>query len=239
MAKEEKMRELSLFSGCGGGLLGSILLGWTPVGYVEINEYCQKIIAARIKDGYLPEAPIFTDIRAFNNQGYAEAYQGMVDVITAGFPCQSWSTAARGRNNSKRDIWPETMQAIDVIRPRAVLLENVSRKAIRRARFQLEATGFSCRGARISAAAVGAFHRRPREWLYADTNGNSQPYGALYEEVEILRRVSRLDAWEEDISRTLGMDDGHSNRMDRNKAIGNGQVPAVVKAVWELLVKED
>lgn len=42
------MRELSLFTGAGGGLLGSHLLGWTPVGYVEYDDYCQRIIAQRI-----------------------------------------------------------------------------------------------------------------------------------------------------------------------------------------------
>ena len=31
------MNELSLFAGAGGGLLGSKLLGWRCVGYVENN----------------------------------------------------------------------------------------------------------------------------------------------------------------------------------------------------------
>ena len=81
------MRELSLFTGAGGGLLGTKLLGWRPVGYVENSEYCQRVIAARIRDGFLEEAPIFGDIRAFIGEGYAESYQGMVDVLSAGFPC--------------------------------------------------------------------------------------------------------------------------------------------------------
>ena len=89
------MNELSLFSGGGGGLLGTMLLGWRPIGYVEWNDYCQRIIAARIRDGYLPDAPIFSDIRAFIRDGYAASYQGMVDVITGGFPCQPFSNAGK------------------------------------------------------------------------------------------------------------------------------------------------
>ena len=57
------MRELSLFSGAGGGLLGTKLLGWQTVGYVEFNEYCQKVLKQRILDGIFDEAPIFGDIR--------------------------------------------------------------------------------------------------------------------------------------------------------------------------------
>ena len=90
------MNYLSLFSGAGGGDLAmQHLIGMKCVGYVEIEEYCQKLIAQRISDGYLDEAPIFTDIKEFNRQGYARAYKGMVDVICGGFPCQFFSTAAR------------------------------------------------------------------------------------------------------------------------------------------------
>jgi len=32
--------ELSLFSGGGGGVLAGHLLGWTTIGYVEIDKYC-------------------------------------------------------------------------------------------------------------------------------------------------------------------------------------------------------
>ena len=40
-------RELSLFTGAGGGLLGTRLLGWETIGYVEIDEYCQRVLRAR------------------------------------------------------------------------------------------------------------------------------------------------------------------------------------------------
>ena len=46
------MKELSLFSGAGGGLLATKhLLGWETIGYVEIDEYCQAVLAQRIEDG--------------------------------------------------------------------------------------------------------------------------------------------------------------------------------------------
>lgn len=89
------MNELSLFTGAGGGLLGTHLLGWKAIGYVEFNEYCQRVIAQRIADGILPNAPIFGDIRTFISEGYAAAYTGLVDCLSGGFPCQPFSTAGR------------------------------------------------------------------------------------------------------------------------------------------------
>ena len=81
------MHELALFAGAGGGLLATKhLLGWDTVCYVEYNDYCIDVIQARIRDGYLDDAPIFGDIRQFIEEGYAEAYAGHVDVISAGFP---------------------------------------------------------------------------------------------------------------------------------------------------------
>lgn len=106
------MKELSLFSGAGGGLLATHhLLGWETVGYVEFNEYCQKVIAQRIKDGLLDNAPIFGDIRAFVSEGYAASYTGMVDVVSGGVPCQDISSAGGGKELMGRDlecghIWP-------------------------------------------------------------------------------------------------------------------------------------
>jgi DNA (cytosine-5)-methyltransferase 1 len=115
-----------LFTGAGGGLLGSHLLGWRPVGYVEIDEYCQRIIAQRITDGLLPEAPIFCDIKTFNGQGYAASYKGVVDVITAGFLCQPFSVAGkRDGEHDARNLWPATVQTLRTIRPRHAYLENV------------------------------------------------------------------------------------------------------------------
>lgn len=120
------MNELSLFSGAGGGLLGTHLLGWIPIGYVEYDDYCQRIIAARIADGILPDAPIFGDINAFISEGYADAYSGLVDVVSAGFPCQPFSVAGQRKgDDDERNKWPQTLDVIRRIRPPIALLENV------------------------------------------------------------------------------------------------------------------
>ena len=77
------LRELSLFTGGGGGVLASQwLLGWRTVGYVEIDKYCQSVLRARIADGLLNDAPILGDIKEVNGS----LWRGLIDVVSAGFP---------------------------------------------------------------------------------------------------------------------------------------------------------
>lgn len=120
------MKELSLFTGAGGGLLGTKLLGWTHIGYVEKNEYCQRIIRARIDDGIINKAPIFTDVREFIQSGAARQYRGIADVVTAGFPCQPFSVAGKqAGEEDPRNMWPETIAVIRAVQPKYAFLENV------------------------------------------------------------------------------------------------------------------
>ena len=56
------LRELALFAGAGGGILGGKLLGWRTVCAVEIDEYARGVIRARQLDGLLPLFPVFEDI---------------------------------------------------------------------------------------------------------------------------------------------------------------------------------
>lgn len=170
------MYELSLFTGAGGGLLGTHLLGWTPVGYVEWNDYCQRIIAARIADGILPNAPIFGNIKTFIGSGYAASYTGLVDVVTGGFPCQPFSVAGkRAGADDERNMWPETINTIRIVRPKYCLLENVP-GIISSGYFgailgDLAESGFDVRWRVLSAAELGAPHKRDRLWIVANATG--------------------------------------------------------------------
>jgi DNA (cytosine-5)-methyltransferase 1 len=166
------MRELSLFSGGGGSALTGKLLGWRTVGYVENNEYCQKEIRQRIEDQVFDNAPIFGDIRTFNSSGFAESYSGMVDVLTAGFPCQPFSLAGKRKGkNDDRNMWPETKETIRKVRPTFAFLENVpgiiSSGYLDRICGDLVEIGYDHRWCVLSAAAVGAPHKRERLWIVA------------------------------------------------------------------------
>ncbi len=253
------MYELSLFTGIGGGLLGTFLLGWTPIGYVEWDDYCQRIIAQRIADGYLPNAPIFGDVRAFISEGYAASYTGLVDVVTAGFPCQPFSIAGKRRGaDDSRNMWPATIETIRIVKPRYVFLENVpgiiSSGYIITVCNELRETGYKTLPPfRLSASDVGAPHKRERIFLVAYSN-SARRQGLLQHKSTVgTKKVKPRKLWGNSLDSTdaianefrksmgqpavFGMDDGLPYRVDRLKAIGNGQVSAVVRTVWKLLTE--
>ena len=177
------LTELSLFSGYGGFSLGLRLAGLEvrTIGYVEIEPYCQDIIKARIRDGLLDDAPIWPDIRAFDG----EQCFGMVDIVTAGFPCQPHSTAGKRRGiEDARNLWPDTLRVIGEAGPRFVLLENVpgilSNGYAGTVVGQLSEIGYDARWGLVPAAAVGAPHLRWRWWCLAHSNQcRLEEYGVI------------------------------------------------------------
>lgn len=171
------MRELSLFSGGGGGLLGSKLLGWTTLGYVERDPYRCRILEQRIRDGILEDSPVYCGpVSEFVRGGYAESYKGVVDIISAGFPCQPFTNSGKQlAGNDERNAWPETIECIRVVQPPIVFLENVPGLLASHGYFtsilqDLEGAGYHAAWACIGAEHLGAPHRRKRLWMVAHTN---------------------------------------------------------------------
>ena len=170
------MNELALFAGVGGGLLGSHLLGFTPICAVEIEPYCREVLLRRQRDGVLPMFPIWDDIRTFDGT----QWRGVVDIVTAGFPCQPFSVAGKQRREGdERNMWPDTIRVIREVRPRFALLENVP-GLVRCDYFgqilaDLAAAGFDAEWDVISAGELGAPHRRERLWIVCHANGQGQP----------------------------------------------------------------
>jgi len=165
------MNELALFAGAGGGLLATQhLLGFRTVCYVEIAPYPVAVLEARIRDGLLDDAPIWDDVRTFDGK----PWRGVVDLISAGFPCQPYSSAGKQRADAdERNLWPDTIRVVREVRPRYVLLENVSRLLVypyaRRIFADLAESGYDCRWDCLPAAAVGAPHIRDRLFIVAYT----------------------------------------------------------------------
>ena len=239
------MNELALFTGTGGGLLGSRLLGWTPVCAVEKESYCREVLLRRQRDGLLDLFPIWDDICTFAGR----PWRGAVDIVTAGFPCQPWSAAGKQLGKlDGRNLWPETIRVIGEVQPEWCLLENVPALLgsgyFGRILTDLAEVGFNARWGVLSAAGVGAPHIRQRIWVVADSDierpqGHSEELGRSCQ-VQAQKTPCLLgsrpgpDPWS--VEPSLGrVANGVPNRVDRLKAIGNGQVPAVVAAAWHIL----
>jgi DNA (cytosine-5)-methyltransferase 1 len=224
------VNELALFAGAGGGILGGHLLGWRTVCAVEWEPYAASVLAARQNDGVLPPFPIWDDVRTFDGR----PWRGVVDVVSGGFPCQAYSSAARGRNVAD-DLWPEMRRIVADVAPRYVFAENVSRRAIDRAADELEAMGYAVRCAEVSAADMGADHVRSRCWLLAHADDDGELLRAINAKAPELQGVA-ASLWSSEPG-CLRVPDGVAARVDRLKAIGNGQVPSVAATAWKLLTE--
>jgi DNA (cytosine-5)-methyltransferase 1 len=217
------LNELALFAGAGGGLLASRLLGWRTVCAIEWNPSAAAILAARQNDGSLEPFLVWDDIRTFDGM----PFRGRIDIVSGGFPCQAYSSAAAG-NNTADDLWPEQRRIVADVAPRYVFAENVQRRAIDRAADDLEALGYETRCLSLSAQDLGADHIRSRHWLLAYADDPRELLRTVDAEAPILPGMEHR-VWESDPG-SAGMADGLSSRMDRLAATGNGQVPVVAVA---------
>src|SRR5690606_7230064 len=91
--------------------------------YVEWEACAAASLVARMEHQALHPAPVWCgDLHAFD----AVPWRGCLDVLTAGYPCQPFSSAGHRRGASDpRHIWPEVHRIIAESEPGIVFLENV------------------------------------------------------------------------------------------------------------------
>jgi DNA (cytosine-5)-methyltransferase 1 len=233
------MNELALFAGAGGGILGGHLLGWRTVCAVEWEPYPASVLLARQNDGMLPPFPVWDDIQTFDGR----PWRGIVDVISGGFPCQDISAAGKGAgiDGERSGMWREMARIIHEVRPRFVLVENspmLTSRGLGVVLGDLASLGFDAKWGVLGAADVGAPHQRDRIWILGkNTNANgSQCQRNQRTKRGIAERTntSKQGWWE--IEPNVGrVAHGVAARVDRLKAIGNGQVSEVARRAWEVL----
>ena len=248
------MNELALFAGAGGGILGGKLLGWKTVCAVEFNSFCCRRLMQHQNEGHLPPFPIWDDVRTFDGT----PWRGIVDVVSGGFPCQDISSAGKGAglDGERSGLWSEMARIICEIQPRFVLVENspmLTSRGLGRVLGDLAEMGFDARWGVMGGHHVGAAHYRERIWILANAQGergnawdllearqggkSQKPDRRLLGLVKPQQwRPSSLGAHSE--CGIPGLADGVAESVDRLTASGNGQIPAVVKAAWEILSAE-
>jgi len=164
----QKLNELHLFAGCGGGILGGILLGHHPVCAVEIEPYCRKVLMQRQRDGVLPRFPVWDDVRTFEGG----PWNGIADIVCGGFPCQDISAAGRGAGieGERSGLWGEFARVVREVAPRFVFVENspmLTSRGLGRVLGDLAAMGYDAEWCVLGADDAGAPHRRKRIWILA------------------------------------------------------------------------
>lgn len=170
---ENPVNVLSLCSGIGGLELGlrMALPAARVVCYVEREAYACEVLAARIEEGYLDDAPVWTDLNTFDGA----PWRGLVDIVIAGYPCQPFSCAGTQKGAmDPRHLWPEIARIIHIVRPSLCFFENVPNHlniGFREVCKDLYRLGYGVEAGIFSAEEVGAPHLRRRLFILAYTAG--------------------------------------------------------------------
>ena len=245
------MNELALFAGAGGGILGGLLCGWKTVCAVEKDEYAASILCARQNDSILAPFPIWDDVCTFDGKPWC----GIVDVVSGGFPCQDISLAGKrkGITGAKSGLWKSMARIINEVRPKFAFVENSAlliSNGLATVVSDLTEMGYDIRWGCFTGYMVSAVHKRERIFILAkmaDADCRRQHQNKIHK-----KSSYEIDVWEQctfdklcddeairgkdysDCHRTI---DDISETMDRLKAVGNGQIPAVAAIAWKILLE--
>ena len=157
------MNVLDLFSGIGGFSLGLERAGMKTVAFCEVDKKCQEVLRKHWKD-----VPIFDDVTTLKGTDI----DGTIDVICGGFPCQDISLAGKGAGleGERSGLWWEFHRLIKEIKPKYAIIENVSAlrsRGLDQVLRSLAEIGYDAEWHCITAASIGAPHRRDRIWIVA------------------------------------------------------------------------
>ncbi len=230
----------SLFAGIGGFDLGLERTGGFEIKWqVEINAYSLDILAR-----HWPDAKRYGDIREVN---WLEVES--VDVLCGGFPCQDISNAGNraGIDGDRSGLWSEYVNAIRMVEPRYVIVENVAAllgRGMGRVIGDLAEIGYDAEWDCIPASSIGAHHHRDRVWIVAhraDANvlrpqrqwptenrtwSEHQFTGLLQDQISIAVPAGRSG----------GISPRIPNRSQRLKALGNAVVPQIVTWIGQQIL---
>lgn len=153
------------------------------VAYIEREAYPASVLATRMAEGSLDDAPIWPDLLTFDGA----AWRGAVDCIAAGFPCQDLSLAGRraGLDGARSGLFFNILDIADACGAWLLFLENVAsiasatatvvdeaegtldERAAARVLGELADRGWHAEWLTISASDVGASHGRARWFCWA------------------------------------------------------------------------
>ena len=253
---------LDLFSGIGGFALAALMLNndrnieiLETKQFVEIDPYCQKLLSENF-----PRKLIHHDITQYLTESLNIKYSYTdFDIITGGFPCQDLSVSGKGKglNGSKSGLWFEYLRLIELIKPSAIVIENVTpnRKQswLLTVLENLSNLGYNALWRTFRAFDFGKPHRRKRLFIVAFKNTLpvrdqlifNQFFGRLPTlpgidrhilnssgHVEILARITQ---WQE-VNCVL---DGKPSKEDKDRvhSLGNALIPAIAQFCLETVVK--
>ncbi len=211
----KELTHISLCAGYGGIDLGlsRVLPNLRTVAFSEIEAYAVANLVAKMEEGLLDAAPIWTNLKTFP----WEDFRGKVDILSGGFPCQPFSSAGRRRGDEDpRHLFPYIKRGIALLRPAFVFLENVEgiissklgkgwsdragTSVLLHVLRELERLGYKAEAGIFSASEIGAPHQRKRVFImgFSEDGNVESSIGwrrSIKERVEIQIRESDQDVF--------------------------------------------
>ena len=132
----------------------------------EFDKYASQVIEQRFA------IPNYGDIKLID---WATLPQ--IDILTVGYPCQPFSTAGNRKGiDDPRHLWPYIKEAIGILRPRYVILENVRGHislGFKEVLQGLAENGYDAKWRIVRASDAEAAHQRARLFIIAYTDGHA------------------------------------------------------------------
>lgn len=247
-----KLKIWDLFAGGGGFSYGLHRTGgFETTLFCEINPYAQQVIAKNY-----PNIPIIDDVTKIDRETVKQ--YGYPDVVTAGLPCQPFSSAGNRRGTKdERFLWADTFRILQYTRPSFFLAENVATLLRDDGGFtfggilyDLESIGYTPEWRVFRASEFGYPHKRERVYLLAYPHqirqqggiaqfGEDEKQGLLtFQTHETVGGVRASDLARHVLheSPLFGSNDGlrkrlYVNHTKRNEVMGNAIIPDIAEAI--------
>ena len=244
----------STFTGIGGFDLGFERIGIETKWQVEIDPFCQKVLAK-----HWPNVQRYKDIRECGKHNLE-----VVDIISGGFPCQDVSGCGRrvGIEGGRSGLWNELYRITSELQPRYLVVENVRglmRRGFGKVIGDLSAIGYDAEWEMLPASAFGAPHIRERMWIIAyprqkqwyDTSTSSIfegykescgiekiAYGYKYRMVPNIPIRVREDWWRTQSTMARSCH-GIPDRLDRVGSCGNSVIPQITEWLGRRIIEAE
>ncbi|MFZ1569872.1 MAG: DNA cytosine methyltransferase [Thiolinea sp.] len=165
---------IELCAGAGGQALGLHLAGFQHQALIEIDAAACKTLIHNNEHHKLGWGNVIEGCLKDFAKNHANNYKN-IDLVAGGVPCPPFSKAGRQLGHEdERDLFPAALEVVQIIKPRAVMLENVS--GLLDAKFDayragieshLENLGYTVFWKLLNASDFGVPQLRPRVVLIA------------------------------------------------------------------------
>lgn len=160
---DRRHTDIELFAGTGGLALGLEQAGFDGLAYVEMNgDACETLRRNR---------PSWNVIEGDVHEIDFRQYDGQVDLVSGGFPCQAFSMAGKrlGFGDIRGTLFAEIIRCANETHPKMLLMENVKGllshdggRTFETIRHEVEKAGYSLQWKILNASYHGVGQARER-----------------------------------------------------------------------------